>query len=132
MHQLIIKGHSVTIRVKGNSMRPFLEGRRDKVILAPFGQLNVGNIVLAEITKSQYVLHRIIKIEGHWLTLMGDGNLKGTEECALNNILGVVTTIVRNGKIVDCNNLTWRILFILWTNLLPIRRYLLTIYTRMI
>ena len=129
---LIADGHTVTIRVKGNSMRPFLENGRDSVILAPFSELKRGDVILAEITQGQYILHRIIRMKGDCLTLMGDGNLKGTESCNTSDVIGVVTTLIRDGKPLDCSSRKWKISSRIWGALRPMRRYLLAIYRRII
>ena len=76
----IREGHTATLRVKGFSMRLFLESQRDIVKLAPIRPeaVKVRDVVLAEIAKDQYVLHRVIRRDGSQLTLMGDGNIRGT------------------------------------------------------
>ena len=38
----IKKGHTVTINLRGNSMRPFLESQRDKAMLTSPKNLKVG------------------------------------------------------------------------------------------
>ena len=43
--EAIREGHTATINVKGYSMRPFLEHCRDKVRLASFTDLKVGDAV---------------------------------------------------------------------------------------
>ena len=65
---------SVTITVRGYSMRPFLEDRRDKVILIPPRAPRIGEVVLAEVDDKRYALHRVIKKEGETYTMQGDGN----------------------------------------------------------
>ena len=79
--EAIREGHTATINVKGYSMRPFLEHCRDKVRLAPFTDLKVGDAVLAEFSPDKYVLHRIIEIDGDVVVMMGDGNLRHKEIC---------------------------------------------------
>lgn len=123
------EGHTATIWVKGFSMRPFLEHMRDKVILAPVTQpLAEGDAVLAEITPDKYVLHRIIRIEGEHITLMGDGNLRGTEQCLVKDVAGIVTDYVRPNRTLKATDpkLIHRIR--MWRKLLPCRRLLLLIY----
>ena len=132
VRQLINKGHTVTILVKGNSMRPFLEGGRDSVELAYAGTLKKGDIVLAEITPGKYVLHRIIKIYGTSLTLMGDGNLRETETCSAENIAGITIAVIRKGKKIDCRSRKWKNLSMFWFTMRPMRRYLLAIYRQFI
>ena len=79
--EAIREGHTATINVKGYSMRPFLEHCRDKVRLASFTDLKVGDAVLAEFSPDKYVLHRIIEIDGDVVVMMGDGNLRHKEIC---------------------------------------------------
>ena len=83
--QFLREGRRVILQVKGNSMLPFIRGGRDSVELTAESSYGIGDIVLAEIDKGHYVLHRIVAIGGHEaadkVVLMGDGNLRGTEEC---------------------------------------------------
>ena len=110
-------------------MRPFLEHLRDRVQLAPWTALAVGDAVLAEIAPGHFVLHRIIKIEGEQLTLMGDGNIRGTEQCTVNDVCGLVLQYIRpNGHILQADDPRLKRQIKLWRRLLPIRRLLLFIY----
>lgn len=126
--ELVREGHTVTIMVKGYSMRPFLEHCRDSVVLAPFSELHVGDVALAEIFPGKYVLHRIIELDGDKVTLMGDGNLKGKEYCRRGEVAAVVRTFIRNGVATDADNEKWKRYARLWGKLLPVRKYLLWIY----
>ena len=49
--RLIGEGHTVTLPLKGFSMRPFLEDGRDKALLTKVSKPNVGDPVLAIINK---------------------------------------------------------------------------------
>lgn len=124
---LIAEGHTVTHLVRGNSMNPFMVDRRDKVILSPFtaDELQPGAVVLARDDTDRLVLHRIISRKGTSLTLMGDGNIIGTEETSTDRVMGLVTSVIRKGKTYSCNGSTWRRYSYIWTRLVPIRRYLL-------
>ena len=90
--RLIQNGHTVEFTPQGTSMRPFIEGGKDSVLLRSPKHLKVGHIVLAKIHE-QYVLHRIIKIQHDHIILQGDGNLRGQEQCTTNNIIGQVVRI---------------------------------------
>lgn len=126
---LIHEGHTVTIQVKGYSMRPFLEHLRDQVILGPFERLQVGDVVLAEIAPGVYVLHRIIEMRHEGvLVLMGDGNLSGQEICRMENVAGIVKVFVRNGRRIAADDAAWNRYGRIWRRLLPIRRLLLLCY----
>lgn len=127
--KLLAEGHSVTLPLRGISMRPFLEDGRDKALLKQANHYLVGDAVLAEIAPHKYVLHRIIKAEGDHFTLRGDGNY-GVERCKRSDIKGLAVGFYRKGrKTLDrTDGKKWRIYSALWTRLLPIRRYLLFIY----
>ncbi|MBF1567694.1 MAG: S24/S26 family peptidase [Prevotella shahii] len=125
------EGHTVTLGLKGYSMRPFLEHKRDKALLSRPTTLQKGDAVLAEIAPGVFVLHRIVKIEGDDITLRGDGNL-AIERCKKTDVKGFALGFYRKGreKIDKTNSLKWRIYSALWTTLLPMRRYLLAFYSR--
>ena len=129
---MIREGHTATISVKGYSMRPFLEHERDRVTLDAPVNLKVGDAVLAEISKDHYVLHRIIDIDGEKVTLMGDGNVSGTETCQLGDVAGVVTHYLRPQRTLLASDPTLQRRIRLWRKLLPIRRSLLFIYKAII
>lgn len=129
---MIREGHTATISVKGYSMRPFLEHERDRVTLDAPKDLKVGDAVLAEISKDHYVLHRIIGIEGERVTLMGDGNISGTETCRLSDVAGVVTQYLRPRRMLLASDPTLQRRISVWRKLLPVRRYLLFIYKAII
>lgn len=126
---LIEQGHTITLPLKGRSMRPFLEDGRDKALLSKPINTQVGDVVLAETYPHHFVLHRIVKIEGDQVTLRGDGNL-GTEHCTLNDVKAFAIGFYRKGsdKLEKTNTLKWHIYSALWCRLLPIRRYLLALW----
>lgn len=126
--RLLEEGHTVTLPLRGYSMRPFLEDNRDKALLrkATLEDVLEGNAVLAEVKPHHYVLHRIVKVEGEKVTLRGDGNF-GVEVCQRKDVRGAVIGFYRKGrKSIDRTDaLKWRIYSRMWTRLFPIRRYLL-------
>ena len=68
-----VEGKTVTLPLRGRSMRPFLEDGRDKALLTATKDIKIGDAVLAEISKGHFVLHRIVDIDGDQVTLRGDG-----------------------------------------------------------
>ena len=127
--KMLNEGHTVTLTLKGYSMRPFLEDGRDKALFVKPSTVTVGDPVLAEIAPQHYVLHRIM--EGENVTLLGDGNLY-TEHCLKSDVVGAVIGFYRKGrKTLDrTDGWKWRSYSFAWTRLYPIRRYLLGIYRR--
>lgn len=128
---LLQEGHTVTFRIKGWSMRPFLENSRDKVLLMPVSrQICVNDVVLALSDDNRYLLHRIISIDDDGkCVLRGDGNAFGTETCTKDNILGIAKGFYRGEKeeYYDCEGRVWKFYSRFWMFCSPIRRYLLFI-----
>ena len=142
--RLLAEGKEVRFTPSGVSMRPFIEGDRDSVILSPIvSRPRVGDILLVRIeNKSQlstlncqlstvnsqlstptYVLHRLIRIEGETFVLQGDGNLMGEETCTREGLIGRVTAIESpSGRRKPLTRGR------LWHFLFPLRRWLLKIY----
>jgi len=125
IERILDEGKSVLMTPKGNSMLPFIKGARDKVMLIkPYRPLEVGDIILFK-TGDRFIMHRLQKIEGDYLTMMGDGNIKGTENCSVGDVIALVTEIHKeNGKVVRPGKAR------LWHALRPFRRYILAIYRR--
>lgn len=126
---MIESGHTVTLGLRGFSMRPFLEDRRDKALLRKPEAIAVGDVVLAETAPKRYVLHRIIGIAGDNITLRGDGNI-GVEHCKRKDIHGFAEGFYRKGRttLESTTGRKWRAYSFVWTRLFPIRRYLLFAY----
>lgn len=121
----------VTLPVNGHSMLPFVVGWRDCVILQKPRQPKVGDVVVAWVEGRRYVLHRIIRIDGERVTLMGDGNLRGTETCTLSDVKALATHVVDvKGRRHDLYSKRLRWAAKVWWNIRPVRRYLLAIYRR--
>ena len=124
---LLAEGQEVVLLTKGGSMMPFLRSERDSVALRKLDKVEVGDIVLAHLGGGRYVLHRIIAIDGDNVTLMGDGNIKGTESCLKSDISGTVVRILKaSGKEYVPGKGRW------WRALKPFRRYILGVYRRII
>lgn len=122
-------GKTVTIPLKGNSMRPFLCHQRDNALLCRCDKPRVGNPVLAEVTPNKYVLHRIVAINGDHVTLRGDGNL-GVEYCRLSDVKALAYGFLRKGRTTPdlISHRKWRVYSWLWMRLLPVRRPLLHLH----
>lgn len=128
--QLLNEGKNVHIRVRGESMRPFLH-TDDLVLLVPASteKPKVGQIVLANTADRGTVLHRIYRMNNKQIYLMGDGNLHQQEVVSKNDILGVATHFSkRNGhKRILLYTTQQRIGAFLWRKLLFCRKELLFI-----
>lgn len=126
--RLVSEGLSVTLPVNGRSMLPFIIGGKESVILQQPEELKVGDVVLAWVVGDRYVVHRIISINGDDITLMGDGNLAGTERCTVAGVKAKATHVVdAHEQLHDLYTPRRCMAAKLWWYLRPIRRYLLFI-----
>ena len=117
-------GKVIALVPQGISMLPFIKGGVDQVYLLKKDRVAVGDIVLVEY-HGKHILHRVYAIDGEKMTLMGDGNLEGTEQVAADEVMGTAVDIVHNGRHLKPKK-AW-----LWRHLLPIRRYLLKIHRKL-
>ncbi len=117
-------GKVIALVPQGISMLPFIKGGVDQVYLLKKDRVAVGDIVLVEY-HGKHILHRVYAVDGEKITLMGDGNLEGTEQVAADEVMGTVVDIVHNGRHLKPKK-AW-----LWRHLLPIRRYLLKIHRKL-
>lgn len=127
MAACLSEGKDVMVKARGSSMLPFIRDNRDNIRLRKCGDVSVGDIVFVKLPSGRFVMHRIIGIDGEELTLMGDGNLKGTEACRKSDVKGTVVEIMDGkGRVKKMHD--GRI----WRRLLPFRRIILGIYRRLI
>jgi len=130
--RLLTTGKEVRFTPSGVSMRPYIEGDKDSVVLAPLNRApRVGDILLAQVEtlcgNKTYVLHRLIRIEGESLVLQGDGNLAGEERCNTADVIGRVIAIENpkgRRKLLTRGRV--------WYLLKPLRKYLLKIYRHVV
>lgn len=143
VRQLISEGHTVSFTVKGNSMNPFMVHMRDKITLGPWKDCDIksGTVALILDTRSNHVIHRIIsrgyktnpatgeKVET--VTLLGDGNIKQTETATLDNVIGIMYSLERKGRIWKPDDFGWRAYSLIWKILTPVRRWPLGLWRRL-
>ena len=125
-------GRSVIFKVKGTSMFPFIRNGKDTVKLTPVNQQLAQKDVVLFSYNGNYILHRIVKIEGDRYLIQGDGIYSSYESCSREDIIGKVTEIHRYSgndkyKIYSTDDWIWRIYSTCWMHLRPFRRYLLYI-----
>lgn len=126
-------GQSVIMKVKGSSMNPFIDGDRDSVELVHAETYQVGDVVLAWLDGDRFVLHRVFGIDGDKVTLMGDGNITGKEYCRISQLHGRAVNVVRpSGRKDSLVSPRAMRKARIWRYLLPVRRWLLAFYRRII
>lgn len=103
----------------GVSMLPLLHEGRDVMLVesrkVPLKKYDVVLFRRDNITgRGRYVVHRIIKIlPGGRYFIVGDNCTEG-ETVEDKNVLGVLTSVMRDGKNVDFNSLRYKLYVYLW------------------
>lgn len=119
VRDILLEGQNVTVAVNGQSMLPFFRSG-STVTLRPISEEDFKKyaVVFAD-AGGRFVIHRIIAIDGDMVTLLGDGNIYGTETMPKNKVYGVI----------DCS--ATHIFFAkIWLWLRPVRRFPLAIFRR--
>ena len=134
VEQLISQGESITITIKGNSMRPWLQNSKHKVIVKPLADsiLQCGDIALFRY-KGKHILHRVVKIENDKITFSGDGNIGIKEQASKDDVIALVESIITpSGRVIECNSSEWKTKSKLWLALPKFaRRIILGILRRL-
>ena len=115
----LLEGKTVRVAVNGQSMLPFFRSG-STITLRPVREEDIRkySVVMADAGHA-FVVHRIIEVGDNVITLLGDGNIYGTEKVTRDKIYGVV----------DCSSL--HIFFAkIWLWLRPVRRFPLAIFRR--
>lgn len=128
--EIVGAGGNVKLVVTGQSMMPTLIEYRDSVILAKPGKLKKSDIVLYQRTNGEYVLHRIVKITKNGFGMCGDNQTKIEYPVLPDKIIAVVLAIVRNGELININNLKYVISSFVWTNFISLRPFMLKTVTK--
>lgn len=107
---------------KGVSMMPLLRQDRDLMVIerkVP-GQLKNHDAVLFVRTNGQYVLHRILKVRPDDYWIVGD-NCIGGEFVKEEQIIGVLTGVVRDGKKISVTDPLYKLYVHVWCDVYPVR-----------
>ncbi len=127
------KNGSLTYGNKGVSMLPLLREGRDlfTVRKKEAKRCKVGEVVLYRREPDQYVLHRIIKVRPKDYVILGDNCINREYGITDNDILGVMTGFVRDGKEYSVEALWYRIYSFVWLHTAGLRIVMKTCFEKM-
>lgn len=133
IRKLISEGKTVSITAKGYSMNPFIVHLQDQITLGPWkeDEIKKGDVVLVQDIRGAYLIHRIIKIDGDLITLMGDGNIGLKETAHIKDIIGLMYSVTKKRRTYSVKSLRWRLYSWFWKVLRPLRRYPLALWRRL-
>lgn len=106
----------------GVSMRPLIRQDRDiSIIEKPKVRLKKYDVTLYKRPNGQYVLHRVVKVCDDGYVILGDNCLRKEYGIKEEQIIGVLTSLVREGKEVDFNSFGYRFYSRFWYAVYPVR-----------
>ena len=114
---------SLIYTTSGCSMRPFLRSGEDLVYIERKSEdrCRKYDAILYRRRSGAYVLHRIVKVLPDSYTLCGDNCWQREPGITDDQILGVLTGVIRNGRKMDVHHWRYRLAVRLWCALYPPR-----------
>ena len=111
---------------QGYSMWPLITPGRDLVEISrrPAGRLKRFDVALYK-RGGQYILHRILRVEPESYTIAGDNNRRLERDIRDEQIIGVLTGLVRKGRRLTLDEPGYRLYVRLWCGCFPLRAALL-------
>ena len=114
---------TMCIPLDGDSMRPLIRRRSDRVSIVPITRpLLCGDVVLFEYPAGRYVVHRIYRMRDDSVQTLGDHCWNPDPWMPQSCVLGLVTQFERDGKNIRLDNRPARCMGRIWTAGLPLRR----------
>ena len=106
----------------GCSMLPLIRQKRDIVEIRAKGpgRCRKYDVVLYK-RGGQYILHRILKVLPEGYLIAGDHNTFLERDITDEQILGVMTRLVRDGRSITPENPLYRLYVHLWCDCYPLR-----------
>lgn len=123
--ELLAKDGSFMWRTSGVSMLPLIKTGRDAVVISAVKRPLEKNDVAFFRANGVYVLHRVVRTTENGCVTAGDNNTF-SENVAENQILGVMTGLVRRGKNVRLDGPRYKAYVFFWGGRFGLRRVILT------
>ena len=108
---------------EGTSMLPLLKQGRDSFTVRKKGaeRCKKYDIVLYHRPPDRFILHRIIEVRENDYVILGDNCIKKEYGITDENIIGIMTGYVRNGKTHSVDDFGFKLYSRVWCALAPIR-----------
>ena len=123
MRKVLEAGGTFTFYPRGISMEPFIHQGRDQVRLAPLPEnLKKYHIVLYKRKNGAFVLHRIIRKREDGYVFRGDHQFVNEYGVTEEQMIGIVTEIIRSGGVIRVNDRKQRFWAMVWVRTVLLRR----------
>lgn len=113
---------------KGNSMYPLIRQGKDVLIIKKTNRgLKKMDVPLYKRKSGQYVLHRIVKVNSNDYVIRGDNTYYNETGIRDDQILGVLSGVIRDGKEISVNSLSYKIYSYFWYYTYYLRKIIIKI-----
>ena len=132
LRELTEEGREVGLTISGSSMSPFLIHERDYICFKkPDRELRRGDMVFYQRESGQFVMHRILKVKAEGYYIIGDAQTEIEGPVRREQIFAVITRVKRNDKWIQKGNFWWEFFEHVWPCIIPLRRLVVRLYTKM-
>ncbi len=99
IREILAESGEVSFVSAGVSMLPTIRDRKDTVTLVrPQGKLKKGDVPFYQRDNGQYILHRVIYVNGDTYVMRGDNQWENEYNVRHDQIIGVLYSFDRDGK----------------------------------
>ena len=119
----INRSGKITCTCKGISMLPLLRQQRDLfTVEKKQGRYDKYDVVLYKRPPKSFVLHRVIEVRENDYVILGDNCITKEYGIRDEDILGVMTSFVKNGKEYSVSQRWYRCYSVMWYKIYPLRK----------
>ena len=125
IREYLAAGKTVKFSPRGISMLPMLRQRRDVIIVRKKGpeRCKKYDVALYIRPPHDYVLHRVVEVRDQDYVILGDNCLNKEYGIRDEDIIGVLTAFVRNGKTIRMESRGQMLYARIWYFLYPARKF---------
>lgn len=117
-------GQDVRFTPRGISMQPMLRNGQDTVLLTPVkGPLKKYDLPLYRRKDGQFVLHRVVRVQGNSYTCIGDNQFVLEPGIEHDQVIAVVRSFTRKGKSWSATSPIYGLYCRMWHYSRPIRHF---------
>lgn len=112
----------------GDSMMPLLRQHKDIIIIKKtISRLKKYDVPLYKRSSGQYVLHRILKVRPNDYVICGDNRWQIEYGITDQNIIGVLTGFIRDGKEISVTDKRYLLYVHIWCDFFIVRAFILRV-----
>lgn len=126
---LVEAGDTVSMRIVGSSMSPFLIHNRDIIFFkAPDRKLRRGDMVFFQRDSGQYVMHRIYAVKPEGYYIIGDAQTEIEGPVRPEQIFALIIKVKRKDKWLEPGDFWWDFFEKIWSRSIPLRKVFMKLY----